>query len=120
LAEHPYKQELQIMADVLVVFVTVGNGDEALKIGRALVEEKLVACVNIIGQIRSLYWWRGEVCDDQEVLLVMKSPSALFETLQNRIRELHSYEVPEVIAVRVERGLPDYLNWVIESTQEGN
>jgi periplasmic divalent cation tolerance protein len=102
----------------LVIFVTVGNQDEALKISRSLVEEKLVACVNIVGQIRSLYWWKGEVCDEQEVLLVMKTSSAQFEPLQNRIRELHSYEVPEIIALPVERGLPDYLNWVVESTRQ--
>ena len=104
------------MTDVLVVFVTVGNGDEAASIARTLVEEKLVACVNIIPQIRSLYWWKGEVCDDQEVLLLMKTPNGTFDALQQRIRQLHSYEVPEIIAVAVKRGLPEYLQWVLQST----
>lgn len=104
------------MTDVLVVFVTVGNGDEAATIARTLVEEKLVACVNMIPQIRSLYWWKGEVCDDQEILLIMKTPRGMFEALQQRIRQLHSYEVPEIIALSVERGLPEYLQWVLRST----
>jgi periplasmic divalent cation tolerance protein len=104
------------MTDVLVVFVTVGNGDEAAAIARTLVEEKLVACVNMIPQIRSLYWWKGEVCDDQEVLLIMKTPRGMFAALQQRIRQLHSYEVPEIIALSVEQGLPEYLQWVLRST----
>lgn len=106
------------MTNVLVVFVTVGNGDEAFTISRTLVEEKLVACVNIVPQIRSIYWWKEEVCDDQEVLLVMKTPTTMFDSLQNRVRELHSYEVPEIVAFSVEKGLPDYLNWVVESTSQ--
>jgi len=106
------------MTNVLVVFVTVGNGDEAFTISRTLVEEKLVACVNIVPQIRSIYWWKEEVCDDQEVLLVMKTPTTMFDSLQNRVRELHSYEVPEIVALPVEKGLPDYLNWVVESTSQ--
>ncbi|MGA7876013.1 MAG: divalent-cation tolerance protein CutA [Desulfoferrobacter sp.] len=106
------------MTNVLVVFVTVGNGDEAFTISRTLVEEKLVACVNIVPQIRSIYWWKEEVCDDQEVLLVMKTPTTMFDSLQNRVRELHSYEVPEIVALSVEKGLPDYLNWVVESTSQ--
>jgi len=107
------------MADVLVVFVTVGDGDEALTIGRTLVEEKLVACVNMVPQIRSIYWWKEEVCDEQEVLLVLKTSASRFDSLQSRIRELHSYEVPEIIALPVERGLPEYLDWVIENTTQG-
>jgi len=106
------------MTNVLVVFVTVGNGDEAFTISRTLVEEKLVACVNIVPQIRSIYWWKEEICDDQEVLLVMKTPTTMFDSLQNRVRELHSYEVPEIVALPVEKGLPDYLNWVVESTSQ--
>ena len=106
------------MAEVLVVFVTVGNEEEALTIGRTLVEEKLVACVNLVPQIRSIYWWKGEVCDDQELLLVMKTTASMFDSLQSRIRELHSYEVPEIVALSVAKGLPDYLKWVVESISQ--
>lgn len=104
------------MADVLMVFVTVGDGDEAFRIGRTLVEEKLVACVNMVPQVRSIYWWKGEVCDDQEVLLIMKTSESNFDVLRSRVRELHSYELPEIIALQVDRGLPEYLSWVMENT----
>jgi periplasmic divalent cation tolerance protein len=96
--------------------VTVGNSQEALSIARTLVEEHLVACVNLISRIRSIYRWKGEICDDEEQLLIMKTPSHLFPALQSRIRELHSYEVPEIISFSISEGLPEYLNWVIEST----
>jgi len=106
------------MTDVLVVFVTVGDKDEAVAISRTLVGEKLVACVNMIPQIRSIYWWKDELCDDSETLLMMKTSKAMFESLKGRICELHSYEVPEIIAMKVEQGLPDYLNWVIQNTSQ--
>lgn len=96
--------------------VTVGNSEEALSIARTLVEEQLVACVNVIPRIRSIYRWKGEICDDEELLLVMKTRSDLFPVLQNRIRKLHSYEVPEIISFPIVEGLPEYLNWVTEST----
>jgi periplasmic divalent cation tolerance protein len=104
------------MTDVSVVFVTVGNMDEALAIGRTLVEERQVACANIISQVHSVYRWKGEVCNDQECLIIMKTESALFASLRDRIRELHSYEVPEIIAFPVSQGLPEYLDWVVRNT----
>lgn len=105
------------MTDIYVVFATVGNEEEASRIGRTLVEEKLIACVNIVSQIHSIYWWKGEICDDQECLMVMKTPSSRFPLLRDRIRSLHSYEVPEIIAFPIAQGLPEYLDWVVENTQ---
>ncbi|NSW85029.1 MAG: divalent-cation tolerance protein CutA [Syntrophobacteraceae bacterium] len=104
------------MTDVLIVLVTAGKEEESLAIARAVVEEKLAACVNIIPRIRSIYRWKGEVCDDHEFFLVMKTRSDLFPSLQSRVRELHSYEVPEIVAFPVEQGLSEYLSWVSEST----
>ena len=104
------------MSDISVVLVTAGNGDEALTIARTLVEEKLAACVQIIPRIRSIYRWKGEVCDEEEFLLIMKTRSALFPSLQDRIRKLHSYEVPEIVSFPIAAGLPEYLSWVIDST----
>jgi periplasmic divalent cation tolerance protein len=106
------------MKDVSVVFVTVGREDEAREISRTLVGEKLVACVNMISGVRSLYWWKGEICDDQEWLLIMKTRTVLVPALRDRIRALHSYEVPEIIAFPIEQGLPEYLDWVLENTVE--
>ncbi len=105
-------------SDVLVLFVTVGNEDEALNIARAIVNEKLAACVNIIPAIRSIYMWQGEVCDDKELLLLIKAPRRLFSKLMSRIKELHSYEVPEVIAVSLSEGIEDYLSWVVDVTEQ--
>jgi periplasmic divalent cation tolerance protein len=104
------------MSGISVVMVTVGNSEEALSIARTLVEEQLVACVNIFPRIRSIYRWKGEICDDEEHLLIMKTRTDLFLGLQNRIRKLHSYEVPEIISFPIAEGLPEYLNWVIENT----
>lgn len=106
------------MTDISLVTITVGSGDEALSIARTLVAERLVACVQIIPRIRSIYRWKGQVCDEEEHLLLMKTRSDLFPTLQNRIRELHSYEVPEIVSFSITDGLPEYLSWVIENTRD--
>jgi periplasmic divalent cation tolerance protein len=105
-------------SDVIVILVTVGNADEALRIARTIVEEKLAACVNIVPSIRSIYFWKGEVCDDPENLLVIKTRETLFERLRTRICELHSYEVPEIIALRLHAGHEPYLSWVLETTEQ--
>jgi len=104
------------MTEVSVVFVTVGKEAEAVEIDQTLVREQRVACVNIISGVRSIYRWKGEVCDDQELLLIMKTRTSLIASLRDRIRELHSYEVPEIIAFPIDQGLPEYLNWVLENT----
>ena len=82
----------------IIIFITASSSEEAQKIATALVEEKLVACVNIIPQIRSIYWWEGKVCQDDEVMLISKTKQSLFTTLMDRVKALHSYEVPEIIS----------------------
>jgi periplasmic divalent cation tolerance protein len=104
------------MTDFSVIFVTVGNENEASKMAHVLVEERLVACVNIVPRIRSIYRWKGEVCEDEEFLMVMKTRSSLFARLQKRVQELHTYEVPEIIALPLAEGLPEYLHWIAENT----
>ena len=91
---------------------------EAGKLAHSLVEERLVACVNIVPTVRSVYRWKGEVCDDEESLLVMKTRASLMDRLTERIVELHSYDVPEVIsyALAEGEGNPDYLAWLVEQT----
>ncbi|MGV8074025.1 MAG: divalent-cation tolerance protein CutA [Syntrophobacteraceae bacterium] len=106
------------MSNVSVVFVTAGKPEEASSMGCILVEEKLIACVNIIPGIRSIYYWKGAICNDEECLMIMKTRTALIPVLKERIRELHSYEIPEIIAVPVQQGLPEYLDWVLENTLE--
>ncbi len=104
-------------ARVRLLLCTVPDETMASKIGHALVEEKLAACVNVIPGIRSIYAWKGRIEDDRELLLVIKSTDDRFDDLAARVRALHSYENPELIAVPVEGGLSDYLEWVGASTR---
>ena len=102
---------------VSVVFVTAGKEEEAAAIGRTVVEERLAACAGIVPRIRSIYRWKGEIHDETEFLIIMKTKSALYPALESRIRELHSYELPEIIALAVDRGLDEYLGWVAAETR---
>jgi len=99
-----------------VVFVTAPNEESALAIGRALVEERLAACANLVGPIRSIYRWKDNVEDAGEHLLIIKTRAGLCGALEKRVKELHPYEVPEIIAVKIESGSPQYLAWIHEST----
>jgi periplasmic divalent cation tolerance protein len=100
----------------IVCLVTIDDREKAAQIARVLVEKKLVACVNIIPEIRSIYSWQGEICDETERLLVMKTRSDLFPELETTVKALHPYEVPEIIALDIREGLPDYLRWIDETT----
>jgi periplasmic divalent cation tolerance protein len=99
----------------LLCLITVPTPDEASRIARALVEERLAACVNIVPWMHSVYRWRGAVEEADEILLVAKTTRASFGRLRDRVLALHSYEVPEVIAVPIETGNPEYLSWIEES-----
>ena len=97
---------------VIVVFSTFPNEDKAADIARTLVSEQLCACVNLVPPVRSIYRWQGEICDERETLAIIKTTRERFDALQERLIELHPYEVPEVIALPVEAGHPPYLDWV--------
>lgn len=103
--------------EAIVVYITTPNEDEAAKIARAIVEERLAGCVNIIKGIRSIYSWQGKIEDDSEALMVVKTQRHLFESLKNRIKELHSYTVPEIVALPIIEGSEDYMNWLKEVTE---
>ncbi len=96
--------------------MTVGSEEQAVAISRALVNERLAACVNIVGPIRSIYRWRRKVEDDREYLLLIKTRATLYVRVERRVRELHTYETPEVLALTADRGSPPYVNWLLEST----
>lgn len=106
------------MADEIVVLVTTSSKDEATAIGKTLVEERLVACVNIVPEVRSLFTWEEKTQDERETLLILKSRFSLLERLTERVKSLHSYSVPEVIALPIIGGSADYLRWLRESTKE--
>jgi periplasmic divalent cation tolerance protein len=104
------------MTDALVVLVTAPGADKAAQIARALVEERLVACGNVVPGLRSIYRWDGKVQDDSEALLVLKTTRARFEALRERVLALHPYEVPEILAFPVEAGSERYLAWIAAET----
>jgi periplasmic divalent cation tolerance protein len=102
--------------DVIAVLVTCPNRQVGERIGRALVEERLAACVNIVPGLTSIYRWQGKLCRDREVLLIIKTRRTRFPGMARRIASLHPYSVPEILAVPIARGNSPYLAWVREST----
>jgi periplasmic divalent cation tolerance protein len=100
------------MTDKIVVLCTCAGEDEADRIARGLVEARAAACVNIVPGVRSVYRWQGAVESAAECLLVIKSSRERFDELRAAIEKLHSYELPEVVALPVVDGAPDYLNWI--------
>lgn len=103
----------------MVVIVTVPDEEHGERLARCLVEERLAACVNLVPGIRSLYKWKGELCQDQEVLLLIKTRRELLESLVKKVRGIHPYELPEILALDVAGGLADYLAWVSQETASG-
>ncbi|HWR58324.1 MAG TPA: divalent-cation tolerance protein CutA [Thermodesulfovibrionales bacterium] len=103
--------------DNIVVFITASNEDEAAKIASAIVEARLAACVNIIRNIRSIYSWQGKIEDEAEVLMIAKTQRNLFNALSEKVKELHSYTVPEIVAIPIVDGSADYLGWLKEVTR---
>ena len=101
---------------ILVIMVTVANQKEAVKIGKVVVKARLAACVNIIPAIQSIYRWNGKILKSQEVLLIFKSTKARYAVLEKAIKAIHTYDTPEIIALPVEEGIPQYIRWVCSET----
>lgn len=103
----------------IVVFITTSSGQEAETIGKALIESRLAACVNIISAgVHSLFWWHGVIERQDEMLMLVKSRSDLLPSIIELVKRLHSYTVPEVIALPIVAGSSDYLTWMDESLQQ--
>ena len=94
------------------VFTTTDKREDAERMAKAIVERRLAGCVQILGPIRSTYWWKGKLETTEEWLLLMKSSKDLYERLEGAIKELHPYEVPEIIAMPIVAGSEDYLGWL--------
>ncbi len=101
----------------IFVYITTKNKKEAEKIGRVLVKEKLAACVNIIGNINSIYRWKGKVEEDKEVILIAKTKNNLLAELIKKVKALHSYKCPDIVALPIKGGSKDYLKWISENTK---
>lgn len=102
--------------DFIVILVTAANRTEAEQIGQSLVEEKLAACCNIVEPIFSIFRWQGKICQENEVLLIIKSTKNRFDTIVAEVKKLHSYTTPEIIALPIVKGSEDYLNWIETET----
>jgi periplasmic divalent cation tolerance protein len=99
-------------SDAIVVLTTVSNDDEAVRLVRALLDRRLIACGTLLPGARSIYRWQGKVADEREVLLLLKTRSARLEPLQEAFKELHPYKVPELLALAVDTGLEKYIEWI--------
>jgi len=105
------------MSPYVVIIATVANREEAVKIVRILLEERLIACANIVGPISSIFWWEGKIEEAGEFLVFMKSHENHFKALSEKVAEIHSYAVPEIIALPIVKGAPSYLEWLSASLQ---
>jgi periplasmic divalent cation tolerance protein len=106
------------MTEFIIIFVTAGSAAEAETIAKTLIEEQLAACVNILPPIRSIYRWEGKLTDDQEWLVLIKTRAERFSAVEARVKALHSYQIPEVIALPIVQGAAGYLRWLLESVSE--
>jgi periplasmic divalent cation tolerance protein len=100
-----------------ILYITAANFDEAAKLARGLVEARLAACANILGEIRSVYWWQGKIEEGGEVALIAKTRADLVEECIAKVKELHSYSCPCVIALPIMEGNPPYLEWLAAETK---
>ncbi len=99
----------------IVILITAKDKKEAEKIAKKLIKSKLAACVNIVGGIKSLFWWQGKVDQAKETLLIVKSRKEKFEKIAKLAKAIHSYDVPEIIAIPIVSGFKPYLNWIDDS-----
>ncbi len=106
------------MSDHYLVYITAADLDEARRMGRTLVEERLAACANILGAIETIYWWEGEVQSGNEVALLAKTTAAQVEPLIARTVELHSYDCPCVVATPIDKGNEAFLRWIDTETAQ--
>lgn len=107
------------MEDIIIVFSTFPDRDAALKVAEALVEGGLAACVNLLPGVESIYKWKGETECTGEVLALIKTSAGIYPTLEARLKDLHPYDVPEIVAVPACRVHPAYAQWVREMTSPG-
>ncbi len=104
------------MTNKIAILVTTSSYDEAKKLANALLEDKLIACANIIEDVRSMFTWHGSICNEDENLMILKSIAPHYSKIEKKIKKLHSYEVPEVVQLPIQQGLARYLKWIDDGT----
>lgn len=107
------------MTDKIVVLITAGSFREAKTLARRLVESRLAACVNVVRSVRSIYRWKGDIVEEREVLLIVKTKKKLFTELKGTVLKSHSYTTPEIISLPVVDGSAQYLQWIDKSVKRG-
>ncbi|MGD2295161.1 MAG: divalent-cation tolerance protein CutA [Candidatus Aminicenantes bacterium] len=105
------------MEEFILVLTTVPDEKTGQAIALPILEENLAACVTISGASRSLYWWKGQISKETEHILFMKTRATLFQRLEKKLQEVHPYDVPEIIALPIQKGSPDYLSWIEKETK---
>ena len=105
------------MSDEVIVYITTPKG-EGSRIAKAIVEKRLAACVNVVGSVKSFYWWKGELVEDEEELLIVKTRGIVLDELIEFVRGIHPYTVPEIIATRITSGNRDYIEWVRDEVKK--
>ncbi len=105
------------MTDKGIVYITASSRKEAVTLAKCLVKNRLVACVNILPEVMSWYWWEGKICNEKEFLLIAKTTARLFTELKEEVKVHHSYEVPEIIFVPIQDGSQKYLDWISDVTK---
>jgi len=103
--------------NVNLIYITAGSMEEARTIGNKLVSDRLAACVNIIDNVSSMYWWEGEIQDDKEVILIAKTKESLVPELVEKVRSMHSYSCPCIVSLPILDGNSAFLDWVVEETK---
>lgn len=100
-----------------MIYITTSGEEESKQIAKTLLEERTVACANIIPSMKSFYWWEGEIEEDTESILILKTRSDKLDTLIKRVKDLHSYELPCILEISIQNGSKDYLKWLEDSLQ---
>lgn len=106
------------MSRPVFIYMTAGTAEEAKRISRILIEERLAACVNILGGVASVYWWEGKVQEDEEVAFIAKTRQGLVNDVVARVKDLHSYDCPCVVSVSIDGGNTDFLQWIQDQTSQ--
>ncbi len=105
------------VTNAVVIFITTADNGEANRVSEHLLNKKKIACVNIIPKVNSLFWWQGKIETEEERLLIIKTKASVLSEIVNLVKEVHSYEVPEIIALPIIGGNEDYLRWIIEEVE---
>jgi len=103
--------------NVNLIYITTGSMEEARTIGNKLVSDRLAACVNIIDNVNSMYWWEGEIQDDREVILIAKTKGSLIPELVEKVKSMHSYDCPCIVSLPIPDGNRAFLDWIVEETK---